>query len=103
MKAIKAIFKNKLSRIWFIVTSIVLALIIVVNIVGGVVFYDLLCIVLGRGKPVLAETDEDAVFYESDYFNKNDAKQVVKYYPADDIYNDYQCEHYCRNDKPYTA
>ena len=73
MKAIKAIFKNKLSRIWFIVTSIVLALIIVVNIVGGVVFYDLLCIVLGRGKPVLAETDEDAVFYESDYFNKNDA------------------------------
>jgi beta-glucosidase len=69
----KAIFKYKNSRAWFIVTAIVLALMITINVVGGVVFYDLLCIVLGKGTPVYADDDTSTAAYESDYYNKSDA------------------------------
>jgi beta-glucosidase len=69
----KAIFKYKNSRAWFIVTAILLALMIVVNVVGGVVFYDLLCIVLGKPLPVYADDDGTTAAYESDYYNRSDA------------------------------
>ena len=57
--------QNKGVRIWAIVTAIVLILAITVNILTTVIFYDIVSLVLGRGKPVFAEG------VESMYLAKN--------------------------------
>jgi beta-glucosidase len=72
----KTFFKNVACRVWFIVTAIVLALVIAINVVGGVYFYDVICLALSdRGTPILADDsgNKNAVAYTSDYTSKEDA------------------------------
>ena len=47
MKAeLKTIFVKKISRVWFIVTAVVLALLIVVNVLACTTFYTVLALSL---------------------------------------------------------
>ncbi len=55
MNAISKFFKTKCTRIWFIVTCVVLVLAIVVNILAMTTFESLICTVLGRDRPILGE------------------------------------------------
>ena len=56
MEKIKAIFKNLHSRIWFIVTVSLVAVLLVANIVASTYLYTLVCTVLSsRKRPVFAE------------------------------------------------
>ena len=69
MKAImKTLWKNKLSRVWLIVTPIVLALVIVVNVLASTRFYDAVCVVLGQ--PPMTIIGEEKSNYEKDFTTK---------------------------------
>lgn len=74
MKAIKAIFKNIGSRIWFIVTAILLVLMITVSAVTTTTFRSILGTVLGGQRPIL-NPDIEAV-YKSEYKSKNEVLEA---------------------------
>lgn len=64
----KAIFSKKMSRIWFIVTSAVLVLFIVVNVLASATFYTVLASVFGGRRAEYADGNE--AIYKSDYDSK---------------------------------
>ena len=66
------IFKNKPARVWLIVTSIVLVLFLVINILVSFPLYEVVCIVLG-GQRRVSPSGEIITLYESDYTDKQDA------------------------------
>lgn len=66
----KSIFGRKGSRIWFIVTSAVLVLLLVVNVVANTVLYEVLASVLGGKRAAFASGGE--LIYESDYDSKKE-------------------------------
>lgn len=64
----KSIFSKKISRIWFIVTATLLALLIVINALACTSFYTVLASVLGGRRAVYADGTEGV--YMSDYESK---------------------------------
>ena len=79
MKAeLKTIFVKKISRVWFIVTAVVLALLIVVNVLACTTFYTVLASVLGGRRAVYAEGSE--AIYLSDYQSKADVLAAADKY-----------------------
>ena len=71
MNFIKAFFKGKLTRAWFIVTCIFIALVIVVDVLAFSVFESLIITVLGRDRPILGEGVE--ALYVAETASKEDA------------------------------
>lgn len=69
------IFKNKGTRIWFIVTAVVVAFLIVANILLSGPLFTLVCQALGRRRPILAEGRGNAVAYETEMTSKEDARK----------------------------
>lgn len=65
------IFAKKISRIWFIVTAVVLALLIVINVLASTTFYTVFASVLGGRRAKYAEESE--AIYLPDY----DSKEAV--------------------------
>lgn len=57
MKYLKKIWKNTLSRVWLVVTAVVLALMIVVNVLVSSTFYATVCTFLGE--PAVKLTGEE--------------------------------------------
>lgn len=55
MKVFKLIFGRRGSRVWFIVTALVMALLIVVTTLASTVFFNLFCRVLTSRRPIYAE------------------------------------------------
>ncbi len=74
MNAIKAIFKNLGSRIWFIVTVVVLALLITVTILFTGMLRSIVGTVLGGPGPIMREGVEQ--IYHSDYNSKAESKEA---------------------------
>lgn len=72
----KKIFKSVGSRIWFIVTAVVLVILLAANIVLNTLLYDIVCQALGRRRAILAENESgNAQYYEADFDNKEDARK----------------------------
>lgn len=67
----KTIWKSVACRIWLIVTPIVLALIIAVNVLTSVTYYNAVCTVLGGVQMKIV--GEELNLYERDYATKADA------------------------------
>ena len=63
------IFKEKMAKVWLIVTAVVVALLLVVNILASTVFYNVISIVLGTERRV----GDVSKVYVSDYADKQDA------------------------------
>lgn len=68
----KKIFKNRFSRIWFIVSVSVLAFLLVASILLSTVLYNVVSIVLGDKRRV-SSSGQEVTLYESDYTDKADA------------------------------
>lgn len=66
----KTIFGKKGSRIWFIVTAVLLALLLVINIVANSVLYEVLASVFGGRRAAYAS--DSKFIYESDYDSKKE-------------------------------
>jgi len=62
------LWKNKLSRVWLIVTSIVLVLVIVVNVLASGLFYDIICQVLNQQPPMTLLNEKSN--FEKDFKTK---------------------------------
>lgn len=73
MNIFKTIFKQRASRVWFIVTAVVLVLGIVVNILATTLFYTIFCQVLGRPRAITAGGVEQV--FVADFDNKEDARK----------------------------
>lgn len=65
-------FKYKKTRVWFIVTAVVLAFVILINVLASTVFYSLLSIVLGRERAILG-TGVEPVYFKK-YQTKEEAR-----------------------------
>lgn len=70
------IFKHTASRVWFIVTAIIVVLFLAVNIVVNTLLYDIVCQAIGGIRPILAESEEGkAQYYEAEFETKEDARK----------------------------
>lgn len=67
----KTVWKNLASRIWLIVTPVVLALIIIINCLAAVTYYEAIGTVLGR--PSVKLLGEETSAYEKDFASKQAA------------------------------
>lgn len=78
MNIVKAIFKNRASRIWFIVTVSLLVIFTVVSVVASTAFFDILGLVMpGGGKrAVYAEGVEP--IYTTEYRSKKEVHEAAR-------------------------
>lgn len=67
----KKFFKDKLFRIWFSVTCVLLAFMIIIGTLAGTALYDVLKSVLGR--EIAVYDDDDNIKYVAETVSKNDA------------------------------
>ncbi len=74
MKIIKAIFKSIGGRVWFSITVVLLALLIVVTTLATTMFRSIIGTVLGGPMPVMADGVE--AIYTSDYKTKAESKKA---------------------------
>lgn len=70
MKVIKAIFKSVGGRVWFCVSAVLLAVLIVATCLTTTTFHSIINTVLGGKRPILDPTVE--VTYESEYNSKKE-------------------------------
>ena len=68
MKKIKAIFKSLGGRVWFSVSAVLIAILIVVTVLTTGTFHSVVNTVLGGKRPILDPTVEAT--YESEYKSK---------------------------------
>ena len=68
----KIVWKNIAARVWLIAAPVLLALVIVVNCLASVVFYEAVCTFLGRA--TIKITDESSA-YERDFATKQEATE----------------------------
>lgn len=80
----KDIFKHRGTRVWFIVSAVIIALFLAVTIVVNTVLYPVVISVLGGERAVFAEGAQP--IYQSDYTSKNDVLAAAN------EYNEYICE-----------
>ena len=70
------IFKHKGSRIWIIVTTIVVAIFLAANIVVNTLLYDIVCQAVGGRRPILAgDASGNAQYFDAEFDNKEDARK----------------------------
>ena len=62
MNVIKKIFGNLGSRVWFIVTVVLVVLLLVVSILAMTTFYDVFGIVFGRDRAIYKEHGVQAAY-----------------------------------------
>lgn len=70
MKTIKLIFGNPGARIWFIVTSVLVVLALVVAILASTVFYEVFCFAFGSG---YSTGRGETMYYKAESTSKEDA------------------------------
>lgn len=68
----KAFFKIKCSRIWFIVTAVVVAVFIVLNVVASH-FSNIISIALGGDRPYKVDAEDAVTYYETTTESKDEA------------------------------
>ena len=73
MNIFKTIFGHTASRVWFIVTAIIVVLGIVVNILATTLLYTIVCQFLGRPRAITADGVEQV--FVADFDNKEDARK----------------------------
>ena len=80
----KDIFKHRGTRVWFIVSAVIIALFLAVTIVVNTVLYPVVISVLGGERAVFAKGAQP--IYQSDYTSKNEVLAAAN------EYNEYICE-----------
>lgn len=75
MKAIKSFFKTKVTRVWFIVTAIVLALMITVTYLASTVFFRAISTFLGGERRGLSGGSGSNAYYTTEYDTKEKARE----------------------------
>ena len=74
MKFIKAIFAHMHSRIWFIVTVVMVAVLIVANIMAGI-YGGVISLALGGDRAIEVDDAEAQTYYEPETTSKDDATE----------------------------
>ena len=75
MKILKTIFGHTGSRVWFIVTTSVIALLLVVSILMSTVFFSVFVSILGGRRAVFSSGDVQV--YQSDYDSKEETLEAA--------------------------
>lgn len=76
-KIAKIIFGDKGARIWFIVSSVLTVVLLVITILATTVLYELLSSVIGGSKRIVDGSSEQAALYKSDYDSKQEAYEAA--------------------------